>query len=355
MIGGAGLGLDLAEELERLGPFGMGNPGVRLLVPSARVEEVTALGEGRHSRFSLRSGSHRAVGVAFGRSSLGVDEGDPIDAAVGLEVNRWNGSVEPRIVLRELYPRPGEAGANEHSTGWWLRFERELGRDLAGWRLPEVAPEGGPARVELETANSGAAMVAELASCGGCEVLAAVSDTERRAPLAREGVRLVDVFSLEADPELARGFEHVVLVDPPACERLADLLVLPGVAGGYIHLAWGEAERRFCLSMLDKHLAQRSALISVFRDLREAPESSGERLREALAGRGTESRRPEAAARCFRVLAELGLVEGTPNAGDGRVGVVSSSETELERSGSFRAYSARHKECLRYLDRHRHR
>jgi hypothetical protein len=168
-------------------------------------------------------------------------------------------------------------------------------------------------------------------------------------------VRLVDVFSLEADPELARGFEHVVLVDPPACERLADLLVLPGVAGGYIHLAWGEAERRFCLSMLDKHLAQRSALISVFRDLREAPESSGERLREALAGRGTESRRPEAAARCFRVLAELGLVEGTPNAGDGRVGVVSSSETELERSGSFRAYSARHKECLRYLDRHRHR
>ena len=68
MIGGAGLGLDLAEELERLAPFGMGNPGVRLLVPSARVEDVRAMGEGKHSRFSLRSGSHRAVGVAFGRS-----------------------------------------------------------------------------------------------------------------------------------------------------------------------------------------------------------------------------------------------------------------------------------------------
>ena len=54
MIGGAGLGLDLAEELERLAPFGMGNPGVRLLVPSARVEDVRAMGEGKHSRFSLR-------------------------------------------------------------------------------------------------------------------------------------------------------------------------------------------------------------------------------------------------------------------------------------------------------------
>ena len=127
MIGGAGLGLDLAEELERLAPFGMGNPGVRLLVPSARVEDVRAMGEeGKHSRFSLRSGSHRALGVAFGRSGLGVEEGDPIDAAVRLEVNRWKGSVEPRVVLRELYPHPGQTDPDRRSAEWWQRFESEL-------------------------------------------------------------------------------------------------------------------------------------------------------------------------------------------------------------------------------------
>ena len=105
MVGGAGLGLDLAEELGRLAPFGMGNPGVRLLVPSARVRDVRTMGEGdRHSRFSLHSGSHRALGVAFVRSGLGVGDDDPVDAAVRLEVNHWNGSVEPRVVLRELYP-----------------------------------------------------------------------------------------------------------------------------------------------------------------------------------------------------------------------------------------------------------
>ncbi len=362
MIGGAGLGLDLAEELERLAPFGMGNPGVRLLVPSARVEDVRAMGEGKHSRFSLRSGSHRAVGVAFGRSGLGVEEGDPIDAAVRLEVNRWNGSVEPRVVLRELYPRPAVEDREGLSTEWWGRFERELHRHppLVMSQFPSGAGgnsdiEGEGGRVELRTVNSGAAIVAELASSGVGEVLAAVADTERRAPLAREGVRLADAFSLEAEPELARWFEHVVLVDPPASERVADLLALPGDGGGYIHLAWGEAEQRFCLSVLDQHLAQRSALIAVFRALREAGDCSGEQLREALSGRGAETRRPEVAARCFRVLTELGLVQGTPKAGDGTVGVVSSSETDLERSGTFRAYSARHKECLRYLGRHRHR
>ena len=62
------------------------------------------MGEGKHARFSLHSGSHRALGVAFGRSSLGVEDEDVLDATIRLEVNHWNGSVEPRVVLRELYP-----------------------------------------------------------------------------------------------------------------------------------------------------------------------------------------------------------------------------------------------------------
>jgi single-stranded-DNA-specific exonuclease len=359
MIGGAGLGLELAEELEQLAPFGMGNPGVRLLVPSARVADVRAMGEGKHSRFSLHSGSHRAVGVAFGRSGLGVGEGDPIDAAVRLEVNRWNGSVEPRVVLRELYPCGANSDPGQLAAEWWRRFEAELARDPAAMsQFPALGKNGdieGEGREVLQTNNSGAAMVAELASSGCGEVLAAVADSERRAPLAREGVRLVDAFSLEAEPELARGFEHVVLVDPPACEPVADLLALTRAGGGYLHHSWGEAERRFCLTVLDQHLARRATLISVFRALREAGECGGEQLREALGGRGTEARRPEVAARCFRVLTELDLVRGTPDAGDGTVGVVSSDETELERSGSFRAYSARYKECLRFLELHRHR
>ena len=62
-------------------------------------------GERASTRASASTAAaHRALGVAFGRSSLGVEDDEPVDAAVRLEVNHWNGSVEPRVVLRELYP-----------------------------------------------------------------------------------------------------------------------------------------------------------------------------------------------------------------------------------------------------------
>lgn len=357
MVGGAGLGLELAEELQRLAPFGMGNPGVRLLVPSARVRDVRAMGkEGTHARFSLHSGAHRALGVAFGRSKLGVGEDDPVDATVRLEVNRWNGSVEPRVVLRELYPREvleDEARAEEQ---WWQRFEAELAGDPADW--PPTSPErahtdgnrpGG--REEVRPRSSPVAVVRELVSSGSGEVLALVADRDRRVGLGGDDVVLADGAALEADPDLASGFEHVVLVDPPAFAHHEDLATLPTAAGGYAHLAWGEAEHRFALAMLDEQLARRAVLIAMFRDLREAGESSGSELLAALQGSGPHPRSAETAARCLRVLSELSLVQGSTAGGGGSVGVVSSEETELERSAAFRAYGARHQEGLQYLKR----
>ncbi len=44
-------------------------------------------------------------------------------------------------------------------------------------------------------------------------------------------------------------------------------------------------------------------------------------------------------------------MQGAPDGGRGTVGVVSSEETDLERSAAFRAYGALHQEALRYLER----
>jgi single-stranded-DNA-specific exonuclease len=350
VVGGAGLGLDLAEELQQLAPFGMGNPGVRLLVPSARVRDVRTMGEGRHARFSLHSGAHRALGVAFGRASLGVGEDDPVDAAVRLEVNRWNGSVEPRLVLRELYPR--EAAATAADEQWWQRFEAELAADPERGRAfdriaaqTSTAPGG---REVVRPRSSAAAVVGELASAGGGEVLAVVACAERRVALAGERVTLADAAVLEAEPGLAARFEHVVFVDPPQFAHVEEL----AMAGeGYVHLAWGEAEHRFACAMLAEQLARRETLIAAFRDLRDAGEAGGEELLAALRGSGRFARSPVTAARCLRVLGELELVQGAADGGTGRVGVVSSEGTELERSSAYRAYGARHQEALRYLER----
>jgi single-stranded-DNA-specific exonuclease len=353
MVGGADLGLDLAEELERLAPFGMGNPGVRLLVPSARVRDVRTMGkEGSHSRFSLHSGAHRALGVAFGRAKLGVGEEDAVDAAVRLEVNRWNGSVEPQVVLRELYPcEPLEDDRASADAEWWDRFEAELAADLSPWPPQPKSGAKGPERTVLGPRSSPAAVIAELSSSGGGDVLAVVADRERRSALAGDGVVVVDGAGLEADPELAAAFEHVVLVDPPHFVHLEHLATLSGAEGGYAHLAWGKAEHRFALAMLDEQHARRQTLIGLYRDLREAGEARGAALLETLRGRGPHARSAETAARCVRVLSELGLVHGMPGGGDGCVGVVSSEGTELERSAAFRAYGARHQEGLQYLKR----
>jgi single-stranded-DNA-specific exonuclease len=377
IVGGAGLGLELAEELERLAPFGAGNPGVRLLVPAARVREVRTMGEGRHARFSLHSGGNRALGVAFGRSSLGVGEEDPVDAAVRLEVNRWNGSVEPRLVLRELYPVEHRCGCPREE--WWRRFEREL-------RLPLDPPSPGGAggeggeREAVHGVASAASIVAEIVS-SGAEALVVCADAARRpglADLARfapqparvacgrggaavDGLRspaVSDYAALERSPSLASEFDHVILVDPPSSERQERLASGPvdgwsagGGHPGYLHLAWGERDVAAALSVLDEQLARRPALIGLFRDLRDAGAAGGETLLEALRGSGPHPRSPEAAARCFRVLSDLELVHGDPEAGDGTVGVVSSEGTELERSAAFRAYGDRHQEGVRFLER----
>lgn len=378
IAGGTDLGLELAEELRQLAPFGMGNPGVRLLVPSARVRDARPMGEGKHVRFSLHSGGKRALGVAFGRPRLGVGEEEPVDASVRLEVNHWNGAVEPRLVLRELHPVAAHA-CNCPDGDWWGRFEDEL-------RLPLESPPAAPgeppaARQTRRGGGSAAAVVAELVS-GGAEVLAVCADSGRRAALvdlARFGAAaadaptcercgglqvdalrvpaLTDYAALERAPEVAAGFAHVVLVDPPTSAAQEALAARPldGWSGegesGYLHLAWDSEDISAALVALEQQLAQRPALIGVFRELRDAGEASGETLQGVLRGDGPHPRSPEAAARCFRVLAELGLVQGAPEGGDGTVGVVSSESTELERSVAYRAYGARHQEALQYLKR----
>lgn len=110
IVSGEELGMELAEELAQLAPFGKGNPAVSLMVSDAVLTDIRTMGEGRHARFAIRSGEAHARAVAFGRgTSLGVEEGEPALATFTLEVNEWNGVSEPRLVLRHATPAPASA------------------------------------------------------------------------------------------------------------------------------------------------------------------------------------------------------------------------------------------------------
>lgn len=104
----ADLGLPLAEELERLAPFGRGNPTVCLMIRDSEVRQIQPMGEGKHVRFQVRGDGAHASAVCFGRgATLPVAEGDRADATFALEVNEWRGACEPRLVLRQMTPAQG--------------------------------------------------------------------------------------------------------------------------------------------------------------------------------------------------------------------------------------------------------
>ena len=109
------LGMELAEELAQMAPFGIGNPPVSLLLREARFFDERAMGEGRHVRFTVESRGSRARGVAFGMGpSLRLGEERAADATFTLEVNEYRGVSEPRLVLRRLRPCPA---APRHAVG----------------------------------------------------------------------------------------------------------------------------------------------------------------------------------------------------------------------------------------------
>jgi single-stranded-DNA-specific exonuclease len=163
------------------------------------------------------------------------------------------------------------------------------------------------------------------------------------------GLLLADWGVLGRDPALARRFEHVVLVDPPPFPHLE---AIAARGEGYVHVAWGASELEFALKVHECEWRLRGALAGAFRDLRAA----GGELRDAplaalLAGPGPYVMTAERAGRCVRILTELGLAEWARDASGAALRVVSSEQTELERSSAYVAYGSRYEEGRRFLSR----
>ena len=100
------LTLDLAAELGRLAPFGLGNPDVTLLVPATQAVMPSTVGDGKHLRFRVRQhGRDAGTAIAFGQGSQ-IDRLRAVglfDVAFRLKENHWNGTVAPQLVVRRIF------------------------------------------------------------------------------------------------------------------------------------------------------------------------------------------------------------------------------------------------------------
>jgi single-stranded-DNA-specific exonuclease len=107
-VDGRELSLGLCEELERLAPFGLGNPGITLLAVGCELSDLGAVGEGKHLRLAVTADGARSGAIAFGRGGQ-LDRfrrSGPYDVAFKLAANRWNGSVAPQLVVKRIWETP---------------------------------------------------------------------------------------------------------------------------------------------------------------------------------------------------------------------------------------------------------
>ena len=345
VVAGDELGVGLAEELERLAPFGTANPGVSLLVPATRCSDARTMGEdGKHMRFSVASGGVRARAVAFGISTIDCDQ--PLDATFSLELNEWAGSVEPRLVLRDARPcAPAPIAVMGEPTDYLGAVLAEVARPLEALATP---PEQLAAPVRDRRGGGIAGTIAALVASGE-PVLVVAADARLRArqlaPILG-GFELCSHDALERDPALAGAgrrepgrASHVVLLDPPAGPLRTH--------GRMTHLAWGHPELRFAEQIHEREYGLRASLTATFRALRAAGGAAGEELEALLRGDPQTPRPATLAGRVVRVLAELHLVSLDP---DSRTVTVPAAErTALERSAAYRAYHQRYEDGRRYL------
>jgi single-stranded-DNA-specific exonuclease len=106
IVPGAKLHLGLAAELGRLAPFGLGNPGVTLLVDGCELADLGTVGDGKHLRFRVRQrGRDSGSAIAFGMGGQldRLRRQGRYDVAFRLQENRWNGTVAPQLVVRRVF------------------------------------------------------------------------------------------------------------------------------------------------------------------------------------------------------------------------------------------------------------
>jgi single-stranded-DNA-specific exonuclease len=125
LVHGSELTLDLCAELAKLAPFGLGNPGVTLLVAGCELSDVSAVGDGKHLRFRVKDGARdagSAIAFGFGRQLDRFRQEARFDIAFRLEENRWNGTVAPQLVVKRVFD--GEPRYRE-LRDWLGRLWRE--------------------------------------------------------------------------------------------------------------------------------------------------------------------------------------------------------------------------------------
>lgn len=204
---------ELVAELARLEPYGLGNPGPRL-VTRGELLEGRAVGDGTHLKFRLRTGGQVLDGIGFGLAAPGAPGAAlppapvPVQVAFTPEINRWNGTERLQLNVTDLQvPGPAE-GLEEYAL---LTLPRLLAWDpLAG---VEAAADPGPLPRWVPLAEAQAAGAADREVAAGTEPGLSESMPAQPGPALAQDPSLAET---DPDPEAAAPDPAAGEPDPAA-------------------------------------------------------------------------------------------------------------------------------------------
>ena len=98
------LTMEQTEELERLEPFGVGNPTPTLILKDAVIHRVIPLGGGRHTKLTVYKDGQLLQAIWFGMSpsKLPAVAGDTVDLLFQLNINDYQGVRSLQLILQDL-------------------------------------------------------------------------------------------------------------------------------------------------------------------------------------------------------------------------------------------------------------
>lgn len=92
------------EDLEKLEPFGNMNPKPVFCLSDVRIDNISAVGGGKHMKFSVSSSAYRIDCIFFAHSptQFNINNGDYVDVAFFPQINEFHNNVSVQIIASAL-------------------------------------------------------------------------------------------------------------------------------------------------------------------------------------------------------------------------------------------------------------
>ena len=100
----AELTMEQARELERMEPFGVGNPTPTFILRDAVIHRVIPLGGGRHTKLTVCKDGQMFQAIRFSTSPLNLhaSAGDTVDLLFQLNINDYQGVKSLQLILQDI-------------------------------------------------------------------------------------------------------------------------------------------------------------------------------------------------------------------------------------------------------------